>query len=461
MTKLNKKLSISISIVVILVSLMSLAINNIFIDKYYLHEKKKIINNIGEEIENLSTKEAIKNISQIQEKYEVAVIYTPVDFETDNETTITQNLVTEFNKKGINLKKFWLSEFKIEELKKRSINEIYNQGKLKYSLLVKFIKKDNYIFVVSMPIEHSKETISIINKFNLILTTLSVLIIVILTFILSKMIIDPLEKIKLLSKDIAKLNFRTEEIKTNDEIEELSDSVNQMSISLQQAQNELNKRNENLKVFIGGASHELKTPIALIKAYAMGIQDGIDDGTYLDTIIEQSEKMNETINTLLYWAKYEKREINLNEFDLNEVLERIIKEYKLIIKENDINLSYEFDGSQYMVNADIDGMKIVLSNLISNAIKYTQDKNISISLNRKEKIYLYISNKVIDMSEYDLLNIWNPFYVLEKSRNKRLSGTGLGLSLVKEILEAHNFEYGVELHDEKIRFFIVFANSLI
>lgn len=456
MTKLNKKLAISISIVVILVSLISLSINNIFIDKYYLHEKKKIINNIGEELENLSTEKAIKNIALIEEKHGVAIIYTPVNFETDNENIITQNLVTEFNKKGINLKKFWLSEFKIKELHQKSINEIYNQGNLKYSLLVKFIKKDNYIFAVSMPIEHSQETISIINKFNLILTNFSVLIIVILTFILSKMIIDPLEKIKLLSKDIAKLNFRTEKIKTNDEIEELAESVNQMSISLQNAQNELNKKNENLKVFIGGASHELKTPIALIKAYAMGIQDGIDDGTYLDTIIEQSEKMNDIINKLLYLSKYEKREITLNKVDLKEIIDSTINDYKLIIKENNIDLKLNISEDEFIINADIDGMRTVISNLLSNAIKYTTDKTIYINLNKKEKIYISISNKANPKIEKDVENLWEPFYVVEKSRNKQLSGTGLGLSLVKEILDAHNLNYGIKFKNEHIEFFMEF-----
>lgn len=459
MTKLNKKLAISISMVVILVSIISLALNNIFIDKYYLHEKKKTINKIGEEIKALNTESAIKSINSLEEKYQISIVYIPVNLKGDSENFITQNLVNEFSKKGISLKKFWISKPKIEDMKEKSINEIYNQGKLKYSILAKFILKDNYIFAVTMPIEHSQETIAIINKFNLILTSFSVIIIVILTFILSKKIINPLEKIKLLSRDIAKLNFRTEKIKTNDEIEELADSVNQMSMSLQNAQNELNKRNENLKIFIGGASHELKTPIALIKAYAMGIQDGIDDGTYLDTIIEQSEKMNDIINNLLYLSKYEKRELKLENVNLKDLIEDTIKEYDVFIESNDIEVNLNIGKDKFIINTDKEGIKLVINNLISNAIKYTTDKKIYIGLNKNEKIYLDIYNKVNPNIEKELEKIWEPFYVLEKSRNKQLSGTGLGLSLVKEILDSHNLKYGIKFNNEYLKFFIEFENN--
>lgn len=459
MTKLNKKLAISISMVVILVSIISLALNNIFIDKYYLHEKKKTINKIGEEIEDSNIESAIKNINLLEEKYKISIVYIPVNLKGDSENFITQNLVNELSKKGISLKKFWLSKPKIEDMKEKSINEIYNQGKLKYSILTKFILKDNYIFAVTMPIEHSQETIAIINKFNLILTSFSVIIIVILTFILSKKIIKPLEKIKLLSRDIAKLNFRTEKIKTNDEIEELADSVNQMSMSLQNAQNELNKRNENLKIFIGGASHELKTPIALIKAYAMGIQDGIDDGTYLDTIIEQSEKMNDIINNLLYLSKYEKRELKLENVNLKDLIEDTIKEYDVFIKSNGIEVNLNISKDKFIINTDKEGLKLVINNLISNAIKYTTDKKIYIDLNKNEKIYLAIYNKANPNIEKELERIWEPFYVLEKSRNKQLSGTGLGLSLVKEILDSHNLKYGIKFNNEYLKFFIEFENN--
>lgn len=456
MTKLNKKLSISISIIVILVFIISFAINSQFVHRYYLHEKKNIINSIGRQIESIDADILIKEIKSIEEKYNVTIVYAN-NLKNNNHEVITEDLLKEFELKDIKLQKFWISQETLENMKNKSVNKIFNQGKLKYSLLVKFILKDNYIFALAIPIEHSQETVNIINRFNMILGAFSVLIIVLLIFIMSDRIIKPLEKIKILSKDIEKLNFRTEDIKTGDEIEELSNSINKMSISLEKAHNELNNRNENLKVFIGNASHDLKTPTALIKVYAMGIQDGIDDGTYIDTIIEQSDRMTEIIDKLLYFAKYEKKEINLSEFDLKDKLLECINKYEIIINDENINLDLDIKEKKFIICADEDSIEIVLDNLITNAIKYNTDKNISIVLSKiNDKIRLSVSNSINKINEDEIDKIWNPFYVLEKSRNKELSGTGLGLSIVKEILEAHNLEYKACVNDNKIEFYTIF-----
>ena len=460
MTKLNKKLSISICISVVLVSIASLVINNMFIHKYYLYEKKKIINNLGDNIRNLNTDELISDIENIEQKHNVIIVYVSVDMNSRNiEENISESFNYEFFKKGISLKKFWISKDTLSTLNMKSVNKIYNQGKSKYSLLVKFIKKDNYIFAISTTIEHSQDTIKIINKFNIIMSAFSVILITILTFILSNKIIKPIEKLKDLSKDISRLNFRTEYIKTNDEIEELAQSINKMSIRLESNHNELSNRNEILKRFISDASHEMKTPVALIKAYAMGVQDGIDDETFLDTIIEQSENLTDIINSLLYWAKYEKKEVNISEFDLKEKLLYCIKKYEIIINEKNIDLNIKFDEDEFYIKADESSIEIVLDNLISNAIKYNTDNEIDIFLLKdKNEIVLSVKNGVENIDKNKINNIWKSFYVLEESRSKEISGTGLGLSIVKEILEVHDFKYGVDIKERKIEFFIRFSN---
>lgn len=457
MTKLNKKLSISICIAVILVSAISLTINKLFIHRYYLHEKKQIINDLGEDISDLSTQKLISEINKLEQEKNVTIAYTPVNLNSVNvENEVSENLSYEFWKKGISLKKFWISKDSLYKLNEQSVNKIYNQGKSKYSLLVKFIKKDNYVFAIGTTIEHSQETIEIINRFNIIMSAFSVILISILTFILSNKIIKPIEKLKLLSNDISKLKFRTEEIKTNDEIEELSQSINKMSINLEKAHNELNNRNESLKQFISDASHEMKTPVALIKAYAIGIQDGIDDGTFIDTVIEQSEHLTDLINTLLYWSKYEKKEFNMSNFDLKEKLIHCIKKYEILIEERDIKLNIKIDNDNFMINADENSIEIVLNNLISNAIKYNSNNKINIFLLKdNDEIFVSVKNGINNINKEEIDNIWKPFYVLESSRSKELSGTGLGLSIVKEILEAHTFEYGVDVNNEDIEFFFI------
>ncbi|MCC0682920.1 sensor histidine kinase [Clostridioides sp. ZZV14-6345] len=464
MTKLNKKLSISISIVVVVVYVMSITINSMFIHRYYLHEKRNVLNNIADEIKHKDINKLKTDIGLTEEKNNTAIVYVELDKnykDKGNIDKINQDLLSEFWKKGLNLNKFWIEENSLKNIDNKSINKIYNQGKTKYSLLVKFMKKDNYLFAISIPIEHSEETIGIVNRFNIIMGVFSVVIMTILIFILSNRIIRPMEKLKLLSKDISELNFRTEDIKTNDEIEELAYSINIMSVKLEKAHNELNKRNENLKSFISDASHEMKTPIALIKAYAIGMKDGLDDGTYTDTIIEQAENMTNTINALLYWAKYEKRERNLCKVDLKERLYKSLKNYELLIDRSGISVKCSIDDKELIINSDEDSIDMVFNNLISNAIKYTSNNEIEINLfEENERIMLSIKNGIDYDMEDDIENIWKPFYVLEKSRSKELSGTGLGLTIVRAILEENNFRYRVEICDGMIEFYIIFIKVI-
>lgn len=464
MTKLNKKLSISISIVVVVVYIVSITINSMFIHRYYLHEKRNILDNIENEIKDKDIDKLKSDIDSIEEKNNADIVYIELDKnhkDKGNIDRINQDLLNAFWEKGLSLNKFWIEENSLKNIGKKSINKIYNQGKTKYSLLVKFIKKDNYLFAISIPIEHSEETIGIVNRFNIIMGVFSVVIITILTFILSNRVIKPIEKLKFLSKDISELNFRIEDIKTNDEIEELAYSINMMSEKLEKAHNELNKRNENLKTFISDASHEIKTPIALIKAYAIGMKDGLDDGTYTDTIIEQAENMTNTINSLLYWAKYEKKERSLCLVDLKERLYKSLKNYELLIDRGGISVKCNVDDRELIISSDEDSIEVVFNNLISNAIKYTNNNEIEINLfEENERIILSIKNGIDCDMEDEIENIWKPFYVLEKSRSKELSGTGLGLTIVRTILEENNFRYRVEICDKIIAFYIIFIKLI-
>lgn len=215
----------------------------------------------------------------------------------------------------------------------------------------------------------------------------SVILITILTFILSNKIIKPIDRLKLLSRDISRLNFRTEEIKTNDEIEELANSI----------------------------------------------------------------------NTLLYWAKYEKKEFTLSRFDLETKVLKIIENYEILMQKNIIDIEVKIDKGDFIINADESSIEMVLNNLLSNAVKYNTDNKIELFLlKEKDEIFLSVVNGCADIYKDKLDDIWKPFNMIDKSRNKELSGTGLGLSIVKEVLEAHSFDYGVELYDDKIEFYVIF-----
>lgn len=451
------------SLVVIVVLIISMLINLFFVGRYYISEKAKVLDNVENTISekyNLMTSRenetAIKEIlNNIEEDNDVTIVYSIFDSNVEN---INRELVTKFGLKKIKLNKFWITEDTLEKLDDKSVNKIYDQGKTKYRVLTKFIKVDNYIIAVAIPVPYIDETIGFINKFNIYLMIFSIFIIVILVFILLKKIVKPLENLKELSKDIADLNFRKEEIKTNDEIEDLAISINSMSESLENAHKEINLQNENLKNLISDISHELKTPLALIKVYGQGIEDGMDDGTYMETIQEQIDRMDGLIERLLFWSKLDKKELKKSYFDLGKKTFEALRKYKLLMNDANIELILNIhEDEEYMIYGDEDSIDIALNNLITNSIKYTNNNRIEISMFKENnKIRFSIANGIEESSIENLENIWIPFYVLEKSRNKELSGTGLGLPIVKSILKNHNFDFGFKVKDNNIEFYIVF-----
>lgn len=426
------------------------------VDRYYIHEQRKVLDKASSDILKEPKKNLLNDLKKIEEKYAITIVYSEVSGSLDQ---INERIIMEFDKKKIKLNKFWLTEQTLDKLQEKSVNKIYDQGMSKYKVLTKFMKIDNYIIAIGLPLPHMEDTISIINRFNIVLMSISVMLIVFLVVIISNKITRPLESLENLSHDIANLNFRKEEIMTNDEVGELAKSINIMSGKLEKAHEEINSQNKRLKELMADISHELKTPLSLVKVYEQGISDGLDDGTYRDTIEEQIEKMNALIEKLLFWTALENGALNKSTFDIGKRIIEMTKKYKLILQEYDINLSLNVDASkEYLIQAEKEGIDIVLDNLITNAIKYSYDKNIEIALKKTNNaVKLTIANGIGEMNENDLENIWRPFYVLEKSRSKELSGTGLGLPIIKTILDNHNVDYGFELKNNKLEFFVTFV----
>ncbi|HDR5106196.1 TPA: HAMP domain-containing protein, partial [Bacillus anthracis] len=136
----------------------------------------------------------------------------------------------------------------------------------------KYMAKDDMLILVGVSIAHSNEIIKTLNSFYLFILVITIFLIIVLVWILSKTITTPLKELSDVAEDISRLQFKKTKVKTNDEIGDLATSINIMSEKLQEAHQDLTDRNEHLKRFMGDVTHELKTPIALVKAYSMGIK---------------------------------------------------------------------------------------------------------------------------------------------------------------------------------------------
>ncbi|PHG66694.1 HAMP domain-containing sensor histidine kinase [Bacillus toyonensis] len=451
MNKLGKKLFFSISLTVILIFMISLLLINYLLPKYNIYKTRENLNKFTTQIQDTSVKDLEDVIHTIENESNVSIVYTPI-----NQSIVDMNeaLHTKLMRKKVTLNKLWITKDEVIKVKTEGqSNKLYDQGKVKASFFAKYIAKDDTIILIGTSIANSNEIINTLNTFYLYILCFSLLLIILLVWILSKTITTPLKELSDVAEGISRLKFKRTKVKTNDEIGDLANSINIMSDKLHEAHQDLTDRNEHLKQFMGDMTHELKTPIALVKAYSMGIKDGLDDGTYVDTIIKQTDHISNLIEELLRFSKLERDILQKEEFPIEPLVQSIIDKHKIELESKKINLQVNNTVGDTIIYADLNKMGMVFQNLISNAIKYTTNQNVKIYLqNRNDGLYFQIQNGIHAEQIKDIDKIWEPFYVLESSRSKEKSGTGLGLAIVKSILERHGFEYGVSTIDGEIQF---------
>lgn len=458
--KLGKKLFISISLTMILIFTISLLLMNYFLPKYNIYKTREKLNAITNQIQSSPVEQFTDTINQIENENNVTIVYTPIK---NTEDEINESLRSELIKKRVTLNKLWITKTEIMKVdESRKINKLYDQEKLKASFFASYISKNEMLILVGVSIAHSNELIETLNTFNLYIFGFSIFLVIVLVWILSKTITTPLKELSDVAEDISNLEFKKTKVKTNDEIGDLANSINIMSDKLYETHQDLTNRNEHLKRFMGDITHELKTPIALVKAYSMGIKDGLDDGTYLDTIIKQTDQISNLIEELLRFSKLERDFLQKEETQIGPLIKSIIDKHEIEFQAKGIHLQMDCHAREASIYADLDKMKMVFHNLISNAIKYTENQNIKIVLEeRNDCVYFSIQNGINPEVSTDIEKIWEPFYVLEASRSKEVSGTGLGLAIVKSILERHGFEYGVSIIKNEIQFYMYIKKSLL
>ncbi len=457
MNKISKKLLMMVSVIMLIVFGVSFLFNNFFSSDYYLYKMKNKVNTIYEEIDNLTIEQLRKVEQEIENENNVTIVMTE---SSGNINSINEKIQFELSKDKIVLNKFWITEESLEKVNEgTTVRRIFNQGKLKTSLLTVLYERDNHLVLLGTVVVHNTDVIEIVNQLYLFSILLGIIISLLLVAYFSRKMITPLEKLKNVAKDISHLNFKRVEITSGDEIEELSHSINEMSDRLKSAHLELEKKNQSLNTLISSISHEVKTPLSLIQAYTIGIKDDLDDGSYTDIILEQVHYTSEMVDYLIKLSKVHELEVKKEPFELKDLLLRIIVQYNISLKNKNVQVVQNLDSVQNsIINEDRNQIAIILNNLISNAIKYGEEHYFEIKLTceNNNKIKFSIRNKTTRLQQQHLPFIWDAFFVVEESRNKEISGTGLGLSIVASILAKNELQYEVTLADSYINFSIWF-----
>lgn len=342
-----------------------------------------------------------------------------------------------------------LSEYKNEliesgeELKAiKFVNPDYESEALLYGIKV---NKGEYVFLFSMLSDVNSNSMAI--KGQLIYITLLVIIFAILiSMFLSKMISKPIEQITAKSKQLANGEYNVVFDKNGIlEIDELADTLNYL-------ESEVSKTDEYRRDLMANVSHDLKTPLTMIKAYAEMIRDiSYKDkekmDKHLEVIISETDRLNILVGDILTLSKLQANAdiLNIDTFDLCEEVREILKKYEIMKETENYNFIVNMP-EKALIRADKNKINQVIYNLINNAMNYTgNDKNVWINIIENKKDYLVEikdSGKGIDKEHLE--HIWERYYKHEKNHQRNVIGTGLGLSIVKNILESHDFEYGVK-----------------
>lgn len=260
-----------------------------------------------------------------------------------------------------------------------------------------------------------------------------------------RIIIKPLAAINNVAKKISKGEVQKRvEINSNDEIGELAESFNYMADSVEKAE-------KARREFISNVSHEIRSPITSIKGFIGGIIDGViprdKEKYYLSITYEEIQRLTRLVNDLLDLSAIEAGQFRLriDELDINEIIRITVIKFETKIREKKLNVDVLFNEEHQYVAGDRDRLIQVMTNLIDNAIKYSDEGGIIkiCSKVRGEKVLVSVFNNGPLIAKEDLPHIWDRFYKADKSRTSKIS-TGLGLPIVRNILTQHGEDIWVE-----------------
>ena len=475
------KLFFTMCVVILVIILSVVLINSIVLENFYIYSKTATIKQVYQKVNDYYNTEN-----------------TNVDLETELKKIAYKNNFDILIKTDTNLiiftsdREFLSSTYilkDINEIKSKNIEE--NETKINVKVTTDEVNNVSYMFLtgildngyvlyIRMPISPIEESVKISNTVLLMIGGITLVVAGIIASFISRKFTNPILQLNDIANKMAKLDFSKKYriTDTEDEINELGRSINTMSDKLEATIKELQKNNIELekdieekskidemrKQFISDVSHELKTPIALIQGYAEGLIENVNSDEesrkfYAEVILDETNKMDKLVKQLLELMKleYGKREFDNEKFNINELINEVLRKCSVMINEKNIKVYFENKEPIY-VYADEFYMDQIITNYLANAIKHAEEvekeNKIEIKVEKvSNKIRVSVFNTGENIPEEDLQRIWGRFYKLDSSRNRQDGGSGIGLALVKAIMNNYQNEYGVENKKNGVEFY--------
>lgn len=497
---MKKKTSLSVKLTVIMIILVAGIIalcwflNHSFLEDFYIYEKQQTLLESYEVLNNAS-KEGI-----------LAADAFDITFENLCANGNLSVLVIDHQMQTIRSSVWDFSMFieQVQELLRYGVNPPFSQSvtlvsteeyvimrqtdtRLKSDYLVFFgnLVDGGYVYAKT-PLESIRESAAITNRFFIVTGLFGMAAGVVAILFLAGSVSRPMKELTEISKSMSDLRFEVKyEPKKQDsrEIAELGAHMNFMSRTLEKTISDLKAANNELKQdiakkeqmdemrkeFLSNVSHELKTPIALIQGYAEGLKEEINENPesreyYCDVIIDESGKMNNMVKKLLTLNQLEfgNDVIEMTRFNISEMIAGLVQANRILAEQNGISISFQ-ETEPAFVWGDEFKVEEVLTNYLSNAIHHAAgEKEIQIYYENKEEVLrICVYNSGSSIPEEELEKIWDKFYKVDKARTREYGGSGIGLSIVKAIMESMHRNYGVYNKKNGIEFWFELENSCI
>ena len=462
--------------------LLCLILNTTLLGKYYINKKQNALVqayfsiNEASSAGDITTEDYDIELQKIREKYNIQVLIADAESQAvkfsmnDPETVLKQLLDHIFL--GVNEENLLLNT---EDYKMQVVKDYRTQTEY---IEMWGILDNGYFFMLRSALEGIQESVSISNRFLAYVGMVAVLISALLVLWLSNRFSKPILELAKISERMKHLDFevkytgddRTEIAVLGNNINELSEALEETISELKTANNELlkdierkDKVDEMRREFLSNVSHELKTPIALIQGYAEGLREGVNDDAesrefYCDVIMDEAARMNTMVKKLLTLNQLEfgNEVVTMERFDVAALIKNYIVSCDILVKQNNVSIRMEEYDPIYVCGDEFK-VEEVFANYFTNAINHAGgDKIIDIKIRKEEqsvRVSVFNTGEPIPQESVD--HLWEKFYKVDKARTREYGGSGIGLSIVKAIMESMNQQYGVINYDNGVEFWFM------
>lgn len=457
-----------------------LVINMTFLEPYYIQNKEKSFREMYETLnqvaqdQSYSDEEVSSDVAKQAERNNLSFLI--IDETTGNKYTNVYNQEMLFNQLlGYVINQSQQNAEILESTDAYQMLQAKDPWNETEYLVMWGNFEDGSQFLMRSPLESMRESAAISNRFLIYIGSVLILAAGALVWYFSKKLTDPIRELANLSDKMANLDFEAKYTSGGkNEIGELGANFNRMSSRLESTISELKKANNSLlkdieqkekmeemrNEFLGNVSHELKTPIALIQGYAEGLKDGVNDDAesrdfYCDVIMDEAMKMNQMVKNLLTLNQLEfgDEDISFERFDLAALIRGVLQSMEILAQQDELKIIFRQESPVY-VWADEFKTEQVVRNYVSNAFHHASgDKVIEVKIQKEgKKARTSVFNTGTPIPEEDLKHIWEKFYKVDKAHTREYGGNGIGLSIVKAIMESFHQEYGVKNYDNGVEF---------